>query len=221
MTFISFEWTEGRAYDTLIFDNLFDNIHVENAGIDTAFCKEGMFNRFTGRSGIKTYTGIDVDPSCTWSLPDGITIMVNRAWEKLWGVTINDLSDYNILKDTQLEELGILPYIKKGFAGESSFIPAASYDVQETLGKGAKRWVQAHIYPVKDEIGSILSVVLMHEDITKRRKAEEEIKKRIKELERFYDMSVGRELKMKQLKKHITKLELKLSMLSESAIRQD
>jgi hypothetical protein len=37
--------------------------------------------------------------------------------------------------------------------------------------------------------------------------AEEEIKQRIKELEEFYDMSVRRELKMKELKDEIKKLK--------------
>ena len=145
---------------------------------------------------------------------DGVTISVNKAWERLWGVTINDLKGYNILKDTQLEEINILPYINKGFSGEAAFIPAANYDARETLGKGAKRWVEAHIYPVKDEKGNIQTVVLMHEDITKRKNTEEEIKKRVEDLEKFYDMSVGRELKMKELKKRLAELEKKLSVIS-------
>lgn len=145
--------------------------------------------------------------------PDGTTVSVNKAWENLWGITLEDLGNYNMLKDKQLEELGIMSYIKKGFSGESAFIPAVGYDAGETIGKGAKRWVQAHIYPVRDENGSIRNVVLMHEDITIKKNAEEEIKKRVKELERFYEMSVGRELKMKELKRHIAKLEMKLARL--------
>jgi hypothetical protein len=55
------------------------------------------------------------------------------------------------------------------------------------------------------------------EDITERRKVEEkllgsekELKKRVKELEEFYDMAVGRELRMKQLKEEITELKKEL-----------
>ncbi len=107
--------------------------------------------------------------------PDGRTIEVNRAWEKLWGVTLEDLNDYNILYDKQLEQLGILPYIYRAYSGESVFIPAKEYDVIETLGKGTKRWVQANIYPVKDESGNIHTVVLMHEDISERKRLEREI----------------------------------------------
>lgn len=108
---------------------------------------------------------------------EGHVIMVNRAWEKLWGVSLDDLGDYTVLKDKQLKELGLMPYIKRGFSGEYAFIPAAEYDVQKTLGKGRTRWVQAHIYPVTDERGGIRNVVLMHEDITERKQAEDELRK--------------------------------------------
>ncbi|MDP3296062.1 MAG: PAS domain-containing protein [Thermodesulfovibrionia bacterium] len=48
-------------------------------------------------------------------------------------------------------------------------------------------------------------------DITERKKAEEEIKKKVRELEEFYEMAVNRELRMKELKKEIKRLEEKLS----------
>jgi hypothetical protein len=47
-------------------------------------------------------------------------------------------------------------------------------------------------------------------DITERKKAREEIENKVFELERFYEMSVGRELKMKELKKEIKRLNTEL-----------
>lgn len=47
-------------------------------------------------------------------------------------------------------------------------------------------------------------------DVTRRRKMEEELKKRMKELEDFYDMAVGRELRMKELKEENKKLKEEL-----------
>jgi PAS domain S-box-containing protein len=47
-------------------------------------------------------------------------------------------------------------------------------------------------------------------DITERRKAEQEIEKRINDLEDFYDMAVGRELRMIELKEKIRELEEEL-----------
>lgn len=47
--------------------------------------------------------------------------------------------------------------------------------------------------------------------IIQRKKAEEDIKKRVVELEEFYDMSIGRELRMLELKEEIEKLKEELS----------
>jgi len=58
--------------------------------------------------------------------------------------------------------------------------------------------------------GKIIGAVGTAEDITERKKMEEEIKKRIKELEDFYDMAVGRELRMKKLKEEKEELKEEL-----------
>ncbi|HLL61352.1 MAG TPA: PAS domain S-box protein [Candidatus Nitrosocosmicus sp.] len=50
--------------------------------------------------------------------PDGTTKLVNKAWEKLWGVKLEQIKGYNILKDKQLKKKGILPLILKAFKGE-------------------------------------------------------------------------------------------------------
>ncbi|HEV2704825.1 MAG TPA: CHASE domain-containing protein [Pyrinomonadaceae bacterium] len=119
--------------------------------------------------------------------PDGRTLRVNRAWEKLWGVTLERLGEYNILQDAQLVEKGIMPYIVRGFGGETVEVPAILYDPEETIpGKteheNPQRWVQAIIYPVKDEQGRVSEVVLVHEDITERRRLEEQLRARAEEL---------------------------------------
>ncbi len=60
---------------------------------------------------------------------------------------------------------------------------------------------------LRDEEGNPMCIVTTCEDITDRKKMENEIAKRIKDLEKFYKASVSRELKMKELKKKIKKLE--------------
>ncbi len=110
--------------------------------------------------------------------PDGTAIWVNRAWEKLWGVTLAQLGVYNILEDHQLVEKGIMPYIEKAFTGEPTEIPDILYDPDETVpnltvNEEPGRWVRAFTFPVKDESGKIREIVLMHEDITARKRAEE------------------------------------------------
>lgn len=108
--------------------------------------------------------------------PDGWTVQVNRAFEKLWGITLTDMKGYNLLADQQLVSLGLMPYIQRAFSGEVASIPAAEYNTRESLGVGAKKWVQANIYPVKDEAGTIRQVILMHENITEHRLAEEALR---------------------------------------------
>ncbi|MCA1641976.1 MAG: PAS domain S-box protein [Acidobacteria bacterium] len=102
---------------------------------------------------------------------DGRTIEVNRAWEKLWGVTLADLPGYNILEDEQLAAKGVTPYIRRAIAGEATEVPEISYVPDRGEFAGQERWVRARVYPVKDEAGVVREVVLVHEDVTERRRA--------------------------------------------------
>ncbi|NLH49523.1 MAG: PAS domain S-box protein [Myxococcales bacterium] len=106
----------------------------------------------------------------------GKTIQVNQEWERLWGATLDDLEKYNMLEDPQLAEVGILPFIKQAFAGESVVLPAVEYSAEKILGKGCTRWVQARAFPVRDEAGKIREVTLVHEDITDRKRVEEALR---------------------------------------------
>ena len=112
---------------------------------------------------------------------DGRMLQINRAGEELWGTTLEEVMQhapsYNVLEDEQLEAKGILSYLRKGFGGEATAIPPTLYDPVRTTGSGRPRWVQSFIYPVKDFSGEILEVVLMQEDITERREAEEALQK--------------------------------------------
>jgi len=61
------------------------------------------------------------------------------------------------------------------------------------------------ITPLNNPDGSFAMMGIFR-DITERKKAREEIDNRIKELEEFYEMAVGRELKMKELKEEANRL---------------
>lgn len=103
--------------------------------------------------------------------PDGHTLFVNQAWQSLWGAPLEWAYNYNVLRDEQLVEKGIMPYIQRGFAGEATAIPAVDYDPQQSGFSGPWRCVRAYIYPLIEE-GRLIEVVLMHEDITAQRHLE-------------------------------------------------
>jgi PAS domain S-box-containing protein len=120
--------------------------------------------------------------------PHGRTLMVNDAWKQLWGVTLEDLEDYNILEDRQLENKGALDAIKRGFAGEPTRLPTVEYDRDETLplhasDVDARHWITAVIYPVKDAQGEVQEVILVQEDSTAKALAEEAERKALERLE--------------------------------------
>ncbi len=121
---------------------------------------------------------IDQSPLSTQVLaPDGTTIMVNKAWEQMWGATIDDLKGYNMLKDQQLIKAGLMPYIQKGFEGQPTVIPEIKYKTGETIRdfKGVPFvWVKAFIYPLRDKEDKIQAVVLVHENITDRKIVEKQ-----------------------------------------------
>lgn len=66
------------------------------------------------------------------------------------------------------------------------------------------------ITPVCDEDGTITHFIAIKHDLTERKQAEEVLRRRAEELERFHRLSVGRELQMIALKRQINALAAEL-----------
>ncbi|MDQ6954087.1 MAG: response regulator [Mariprofundaceae bacterium] len=101
--------------------------------------------------------------------PDGNIIQVNKAWEKMWGTTLEMLGNYNILHDEQMKEKGILPLIEQAFSGKSVTIPIINYNPEESLGFHAPSnscFVRAFVYPIKNDMGETQQIIMLHEDVT-------------------------------------------------------
>jgi PAS domain S-box-containing protein len=113
---------------------------------------------------------------------DGRTLKVNQAWKDLWGTHEGDpllefvLTSYDMLADPQLEAKGVTPYLRRAFAGEAVRLPAIHYDPAELGKPGLARWVQATARPIKAADGHVVEVMLIHEDVTERMLAEQQLR---------------------------------------------
>jgi PAS domain S-box-containing protein len=111
---------------------------------------------------------------------DGLQINVNKAYEELWGFPASHtVNKFNLLESKEVEETGLIDYIKKAYAGQAVTVPEYEFDpsgTTEAKGLGRKRWLSTRIYPLKGASGDVKNVVITHEDITERKQAEEEAK---------------------------------------------
>jgi PAS domain S-box-containing protein len=90
-----------------------------------------------------------------------------------------------------------------------------NYEISSNIPKIGIIWFNTKVVPIKRD-GKTVSVIMLSTNITERKRAEEELKKsrkelqaKVEEMERFNSLSVGRELKMVELKKRIKELAAK------------
>jgi PAS domain S-box-containing protein len=94
------------------------------------------------------------------------------------------------------------------------------YPVEVYHKNGEVRTLSVTEMPVFGREGNVVAVSGIAHDITERKKAEAEIQNRVKELEDFYDMAVGRELKMIELKEEIAELKEELEKHKKDALNR-
>lgn len=130
----------------------------------------------------------------------GYTLRVNGAFERLFGVGVQDLLDYNVLEDKQLAANGVLPLLQKAFAGEAVVIPRIAYVPNRGPLIGQNRWVRANAYPVKGRNQEVREVVILHEDVTEQKAVED----RLRESERHYrDLSEHNQLLAREVEHRV------------------
>ena len=109
--------------------------------------------------------------------PDGRPLLSNDAWTELWGLRAGENPDANVFRDEHVRTSGLSPYVEEGVAGASVITPPLLHDPEAVGREGKKRWFEASVYPVKDDSGRVLEVVLLVEDITERREVQDELER--------------------------------------------
>jgi len=115
-----------------------------------------------------------------------------EAWQN--GVHSDDLS--RVTKEVEMAQKG-----EKDFDTKFRIVRPS----------GEVRYVKGNAIVIHDEQGKPVRMTGINYDITEERKAEEKVKEKINELQRWKKMTVGRELKMIELKKENEKLKKELT----------
>jgi GAF domain-containing protein len=114
---------------------------------------------------------------------DGYAIYENPAQTELWGAHEQREGRPPVFERPDLEALGLSPFIRRGFAGETVAIPATRYTARSATGAtfDRPRWIRTFLYPIRDESGAMRAVVVMHIDVTEREETQQTLELRVVE----------------------------------------
>jgi PAS domain S-box-containing protein len=138
--------------------------------------------------------------------PDGNIVLANPALVKMLGY-----SSFEELSTRNLENEGFEPsYTRKQFIDQIERKGEVhGLESVWTRLDGSTVSIRESARALRDSHGKTIFYDGSVEDVTDRKKAEEELQKKIYELQRFHNLTVGRELTMIELKKEINALLVK------------
>jgi len=133
---------------------------------------------------------LDQSPFSTWITDaKGTNIRQNAACRKLFGID-NDqqtVGKYNMFSDPVVKEQGLTEELKKVFEEGKTARFTIDYDFSKVktvnVPRATHRLLDVTIFPIKDAKGKVINAVVQHEDITERKKADEERNKLLKAIE--------------------------------------
>lgn len=104
---------------------------------------------------------------------DGFTLQVNLAFTSIFGAV--PPPGFSIFNDPQLKKLGLADFLERVKKGEVVNFPDTPYNAHAAVpaAPDRTRWVRAVLFPLCDEAGKPERFVVMHEDITERKLAED------------------------------------------------
>jgi PAS domain S-box-containing protein len=106
---------------------------------------------------------------------DGFTLKVNQAFIKLFGSV--PPPDYSMLSDIQLKEKGFAVLLESIMKGEVVQFPDMIFNPHDSIPElpDCLTWIKAIGFSLADSNGKPEKIVLMHENITERKLAEEKL----------------------------------------------
>ncbi len=106
---------------------------------------------------------------------NGYTVKANKAHFKLFGAV--PPADYSVLNDPFLKKLGLQDKMHRIAGGETVDFPEFYYNVHEIYPEFPDNPVSIRMvgFPLFDSSGKVVNMVLMHENVTERRKAERDL----------------------------------------------
>lgn len=136
---------------------------------------------------------------------DGKIEDINEKASAMFGYHKKDFLGKNIKDIMHIFSLKSKMVVLKNFALRVLGKEITPYDVEMIKADGSISFVEINAVPlIKD--GEIIGNLAILRDITNRKKTEDDLRRKIEELERYKNMTVGRELTMVELKKEINEL---------------
>ncbi len=104
--------------------------------------------------------------------------------------------------DKKIVNTNLAILLEKGFV---------KYDYRWKVSDASYKWFNDVCKVIKLSSSQISYILGTWIDITERKNTEKELREKLEELEKFYEMAIDRELRMKELKEEIKTLKSKLS----------
>jgi len=151
------------------------NLRQRVAEIDKSKSEREQAEIALGESELRFHSLIDQAPfSIELYNIKGDWLHGNNAWETLWGLKPEEVYGiFNIFKDKQLNATGVVDLFTKATQGEIVRVPDLQFDAALAIGKGRTRWLSTTLYPLTDNKNEPQYIVIVHQDITDRKQAEE------------------------------------------------
>jgi len=89
---------------------------------------------------------------------DGATVQVNAAWQRLWGTSPTN--------EPRAADGYLLPIVERAFLGHAEETPP--------MPREGNQWIRSFVYPIKDPAGVVRNVIVVHEDVTEEKRAEDQ-----------------------------------------------